>query len=310
MQITHVREALLEVPGGSWATFLAIESTGTISEAATHLHLSQPAVSRRLQGLERLLGAPLFDRLSTGLALTGAGRALLPHARRALAAEADAARAVADEERVAAGPVGIGAVGSLVEPHLTAVLAEMIARYPDVDVEITTATSTQVCDLVRRGDIAVGLSYAQPDDSDLAVDVLTHERLAVVAATHHPVAGQRLTPARFADHRWLVFPERGADPVTSGTIARRTLERHRVPADRLRSIDSLTAQRSLAMAGYGLALLPASMVADDVADRRLALIDAPAVDISAPVTMVTRRHAHHGRATQVLLDLLRATATR
>ena len=308
MQAVHVRRALLEVPGGSWATFLAIERTGTISEAAEQLHLSQPAVSRRLQGLERLLGAPLFDRLPGGLALTGAGRALLPHARRALAAEADAARAVADEEGVAAGPVGIGAVGSLVEPHLTAVLAEMIRRYPDIDVEITTATSTQVCDLVRRGELAVGLSYAQPDDADLQVDTLVYERLAVVAAPHHSAARQRLTPSQFASHRWLVFPERGLDPVTSGTIARRTLERHRVPAERLRSIDSLSAQRSLAMAGYGLALLPKSMAAEDIDAGRLAIVGAPAIDITAPVTMVTRRHAHRGRATQVLLDLLRATS--
>lgn len=307
MQVLHVRRALLEVPGGSWATFLAIEETGTISAAASQLHLSQPAVSRRLQGLERLLGAPLFDRLSTGLALTGAGRALLPHARRALAAEADAAQAVADQEGVAAGPVGIGAVGSLVDPHLTVVLAEMVARHPDVDVEITTATSSQVCDLVRRGELAVGLSYAQPDDVDLRVDVLAHEHLAIVAAPQHPVAGRRLTPSHFPEYRWLVFPDRGADPVTSGTIARRTLERHHVPASRLRSIDSLTAQRSLAMAGYGLALLPASMVADDVRVGRLTLVDAPVLDITAPVTMVTRRHAHHGRATQALLDLLRTT---
>jgi DNA-binding transcriptional LysR family regulator len=309
MQQTHVRAALLEVPGGSWATFVAIQETGTISAAASRLHLSQPAVSRRLQGLERLLGAPLFDRLSNGLALTGAGRALLPHARRALAAEADAVRSVADEETRAVGPVEIGAVGSLVEPYLTSVLAGMVARHPDVDVAITTATSTQVCDLVRRGHLTVGLSYARPDDGDLDVETLAHERLAVVASPEHPAAGQRLTPSHYGDHRWLVFPDRGADPVTSGTIARRTLERHHVPATHLRSIDSLTAQRTLATAGYGLALLPTSMVSDDITARRLAVVEAPALDITVPVTMVTRRHAHQGRAAQVLLERLRATAT-
>ncbi len=305
----HVRPALLEVPGGSWATFLAIEETGTISAAASQLHLSQPAVSRRLQGLERLLGAPLFDRLSSGLALTGAGRALLPHARRALAVESDAASAVADQGGLAAGPVAIGAVGSLVEPHLTSVLAEMVVRHPDVEVEITTATSTQVCDHVRRGDLAVGVSYARPSDDDLIVEVLAEERLVAVAAPAHSAAGQRLTPSRLAEHRWLVFPDRGGDPVNSGLIARRTLEQHNVPPERLRPIDSLTAQRALATAGYGLALLPTSMVADDVTAGRLVVVDVPALDISAPITMVTRRHAHHSAATTALLALLRATRT-
>lgn len=294
---------MLEVPGGSWATFLAIKETGTISAAASQLHLSQPAVSRRLQGLERLLGAPLFDRLSNGLTLTGAGRALVPHAQRALAAESDAARAVADQSDRAAGPVAVGAVGSLVDPHLTSALRSMVANHPDVDVEITTATSTQVCDLVRRGDLGIGLSYAQPDDDDLVVTELAQERLTVVAAPRHP-AGARLIATQLAEHRWLVFPDRGADPVTSGTIARRTLERYGVSPSRLRPIDSLTAQRALAMSGYGLALLPESMVADDVRQRRLRVIDAPAFDIAVPITIVTRRRAHHSAATLALLELL------
>ncbi len=304
MQHPHVRTALLEVPGGSWATFVAIQETGTISAAASRLHLSQPAVSRRLQGLERLLGAPLFDRLTNGLALTGAGRALLPHAQRALAAETDAVRSVADQDHRVAGAVAIGAVGSLVEPHLTEILRDMVARHPGVEIEVTTATSSQICDLVRIGELAVGVSYAQPTGGDLVVDVLTEERLIVIASPHHSAANTRLTPSQLAGQRWLVFPEVGAQPVSSGTIARRTLERHHVPAERLRPIDSLTAQRTLAMAGYGLALLPESMVVDDLADGRLARVDVPALDIRVPITVVRRRVAHVGAATQALLDLL------
>jgi molybdate transport repressor ModE-like protein len=66
-------------------TFLAIHRTGSISAASEALHLSQPAVTRRLQTLERRLGAPLFDRTRGGLRLSAAGEVLLPHAERGAA---------------------------------------------------------------------------------------------------------------------------------------------------------------------------------------------------------------------------------
>ena len=70
-------------------TFVAIVRRGGFTRAASTLHLSQPAVSRRLELLERELGAPLFERLHSGVVLTEAGRAFLPHAESLLASMRD-----------------------------------------------------------------------------------------------------------------------------------------------------------------------------------------------------------------------------
>ncbi|WP_329957930.1 LysR family transcriptional regulator [Microbulbifer celer] len=64
--------------------FLAISEQGSVSEAAEQLHLTQPAVSKRLASLEQQLGTPLFDRIGRKLQLTNAGKALLPRARHIL----------------------------------------------------------------------------------------------------------------------------------------------------------------------------------------------------------------------------------
>src|ERR1044071_9728325 len=74
--------------------FVAIVRRGGFPRAAGVLHLSQPAISRRVRLLEHELGAPLFERVRTGVVLTDAGRAFLPHAEALLASMRDGIRAV------------------------------------------------------------------------------------------------------------------------------------------------------------------------------------------------------------------------
>src|SRR5262252_762111 len=75
--------------------FVAIVRRGGFTRAAATLHLSQPAISRRVRLLEQELGAPVFERIRSGIILTDAGRAFLPHAEALLASMRDGVDAVA-----------------------------------------------------------------------------------------------------------------------------------------------------------------------------------------------------------------------
>ena len=75
--------------------FVAIVRRGGFTRAAETLHLSQPAISRRVHLLEGELGAPVFDRIRSGAVLTDAGRAFLPYAESMLASTRDGFDAVA-----------------------------------------------------------------------------------------------------------------------------------------------------------------------------------------------------------------------
>ncbi len=76
------------------SAFIEVADTGSFSRAGERLHLSQPAISKRIAALEDALGQPLFDRVGRRIDLTDAGRTLLPHARRVLAELEDARRAL------------------------------------------------------------------------------------------------------------------------------------------------------------------------------------------------------------------------
>jgi DNA-binding transcriptional LysR family regulator len=287
-------------------TFLAIHRTGSISAASEALHLSQPAVTRRLQTLERRLGAPLFDRTRGGLRLSAAGEVLLPHAERGAAAERDGLEALADQARGGAGRVTIGVVGSLAGRWLSDVIGRVLTTHPGVDLALSTATSLQLRDHVLRGDLALGIGYARPTDAELEVRELFQEVLVVVGAPTHPCARTRIRLGRLRGERWLMFPELPSQPESSGTIARRLLEAHQVPPESIRPVDSLSAQRALARAGYGLAFVPASAVEDDVAAGDLVVLDVPDARITTPVVALTRRDAYRSGAMVALLAELSA----
>ncbi|MGD9997790.1 MAG: LysR family transcriptional regulator [Ilumatobacteraceae bacterium] len=291
------------------STFLAVHRAGSISAAAHDLHLSQPAISRRLQQLERQLGVALFDRVPGGLRLSSAGNVFLAYAERADAAQRDAVAAVIDHRDRVSGTVDVGVVGSLVEPWLTTVLTSVAAEHPGVELAVSTATSRQIRDDVLRGAVTLGISYARPTEPSLSVRTLFEEELVVVAAPGHPRAGRSVRSLdALRDERWLVFPDQPGHPESANSIARALLAQHQVRADRVRPVDSLTAQRALARAGYGLAFLPESAVAADVAGGLLATVRVRGVRVAAPVTLLTRRNAYLSPAAQAVIRELVGTS--
>ena len=98
---------------------MAVVRRGGFSRAAATLHLSQPAISRRLRLLEDELGAPLFDRVRSGATLTDAGRAFLPHAEALLASMRDGVEAVGALKGGDRGTVTLAIVGTLASTPLT-----------------------------------------------------------------------------------------------------------------------------------------------------------------------------------------------
>jgi len=137
--------------------FVTIIRRGGFTRAATALHLSQPAVSRRLELLEREVGQPLFDRTRGGARLTEAGRTFLPHAEALLASMRDGVAAVQALNRADRGTVTLALVGTLASTTLTARLQRFRRAHPHVRLALRTALSREVTALVRRGDSACAI---------------------------------------------------------------------------------------------------------------------------------------------------------
>jgi DNA-binding transcriptional LysR family regulator len=286
--------------------FLAIARSGGFARGSAALHLSQPATSRRIKLLETELGAPLFDRLGRGVALTEAGRAFLPHAQALLAAMRDGIEAVNDVRGTGHGTVTLALVGTLASSSLTSRLSRLRRAYPGLDLRLRTTLSAEVSALVLRGDADLGLRYGADPDPGLVSVIVHQERLVPVCPPDHPlVASGADLAAALAGQRWLAFPPRpGAAGDPYAMALRQLLAAHGLGSAEILPIDSLTAQKRMAEAGFGLAILPESSLDEELRTGTLCVIDAPALTATIPVALIRRINAFQSGAARALAAAL------
>ena len=115
---------------GQLEALVAVARLGGLTRAAASLNLSQPGVSRRLGLLERELGAPLFERIPSGIVLTAAGRAFLPHAEAVLASMRDGVDALRALEGTDRGDVTLALVGTVASTTVTECLRGFRQTHP------------------------------------------------------------------------------------------------------------------------------------------------------------------------------------
>ena len=289
--------------------FVSIARLGGFARAAEALHRSQPAISRRIEMLEAELRARIFERVRGGVILTEAGRSFLPYAEAALASLKDGTEAVRGLDRGERGTVSVVLVGTLASTRFADLLRQFGRRHPGVKLELRTATSQEVSDLVRRGGATLGLRYFTDADPSLASEVVMEEALVVVCSAEHPLAGRRVRDPRvLASERWVTFPPRRGQREPFATALEQRLTAASIEASEIVRIDSLTAQKRFVEAGFGIALLVESSVQEELHLGTLRLIDVPALRSGMPVTLVRRQNGYLSRAAQTLVAVIRAGA--
>ncbi|NBE56445.1 LysR family transcriptional regulator [Streptomyces boluensis] len=174
--------------------FLAIAEAGTITRAATRLHMSQPALSRSLRALEEHLGARLVDRSTHHLELTPEGRVFRDRAAAAVAA-VDAAL---DPSALAGRPLRLGHTGPALGEHTAELLRRWDRRHPSTPLELLRVDDRTAG--LLQGKVDAALLRAPLTAPGVATEtLLTEARLAVVAADSALARHATLTLADLAD---------------------------------------------------------------------------------------------------------------
>lgn len=183
-----------------------------MSAAARRLHLSQPALSQTVAGLERHLGVQLLVRGSTGVRATDAGMTLLAEAR-AVLARYDQALAAMSRHNTASGALRLGIPLELPADLLSGPLADLAAAYPDTRVQARHMSTAAQLAALRTGVLDAGLVREHPIGKDLDAVLVAEEKLGVLLAADQAAklagpGGIRLDALAGLD--WVGFPRSGS----------------------------------------------------------------------------------------------------
>lgn len=294
--------AMIGISPRQLEVFVAVAATGSVRAAAEQLHLTQPAASMALAGMERRIGVELFDRARQRLHLNARGRALLPQAREVLA------RLQALERSATAGPeelmgeLRIGASNTVGSYRVGELLGGFIAQYPQASVQLVVDNTHTVLERVLDYSLDLGCVEGPAARAGLEVLPWREDALAVCARPNHPLAlRRRLQAADFAGMRWILREH--------GSATRALVEREltRLPGGvTVMELGNSEAIKQAVLAGLGMACLPLVAVRAELAAGELKVLRTPFLDLSRQLSLVLARGRYRGPLLQALLDTAQA----
>jgi DNA-binding transcriptional LysR family regulator len=281
--------------------FVEVVRRGSVTRAARALYVTQPALTARLNALDRAVGAPLLVRRRGGVTLTEAGRAFLPYAERALQAVADGRGVLADLARGAAGHVPICASPVVSTYALPTILRRFSETHPGVQVAVRTGHSEEMIELVKRDEVAVGLLRAF-DDPDVEQFTLYEDELVLVVVAAHP-CGDVVRLGDLRDEHFVLFDRASSYHELTNAMF---LEAGIAPRS-VMELDNVDSAKKIVELGLGVAFLPHVAVADEVRSGRLRIVEiADRAPPRRPIVAVRRRDAGEPLGgTAAFLELLR-----
>lgn len=278
--------------------FLMVAKAGSFSQAALQLHVTQPAVSKRVATLEAALKTRLFDRVGKSVSLTEAGRVLLPCAQRIVDEMVDGRRALSNLSGKISGLLSIGTSHHIGLHRLPQVLRAFHGAYPDVELDLRFMDSEAACSAVARGELELGIVTLPLEPiKNLVMTPIWDDPLGIIVAPHHPLAkSQRVRPEILAQYP-AVLPGQG-------TYTRAILERAFAPLGvqlpvRM-STNYLETIKMLVGIGLGWSVLPRIMVSQ----RELRVLKLQGVDLRRTLGAVHHHARTLSNAAQAMVDLL------
>jgi DNA-binding transcriptional LysR family regulator len=281
--------------------FEAVARHLSFSKAAAELHLSQPAVSMQVRGIEAILGLPLTEQLGKKIYLTEAGREVL-HASRQITARLDDLQANLMQLRgIDSGRLNL-AVTTTVSAVATDILARFRGKHPNVSIHLDVSNRESVLNQLAANRIDLAIMGQVPDGLDLEATRFMDNPLVVIAPPDHPLAlkKKKVSIRDLASEPFLV---REAGSGTRGAMERFFADR----GQELRTsmeMSSNEAIKQAVQAGLGLGILSLQTLELELALKRLVVLDVEGFPIMRHWYVVHRVDKRLSPATQAFKEFV------
>lgn len=281
--------------------FVKVVEKRNFSKAAQELHMTQPAVSQYIQGLERQMGVKLLERTNKYVRLNHAGEIVYTHAKEILFLQGKMKRLIDDLVSQASGDIKIGASYTIGEYVLPTVIANLRNLYPSIVPKITIGNSTEVADLVADHQLDVGLIESEYKRKGLRIIPFAADVMHIYLSPRHPLAKQeQVSLEQLRKVTWIVR-ESGSGTREAVELLFRSLGIEHVETMEFGSTQVI---KESVEAGLGVTLLSQWTVRKELALQTLTRLPMSYTPITRSFSLVKPQSAFETKAVSLFTEML------
>ena len=285
--------------------FRTVAEKMNFRQAAEALYLTQPAITLQIKALESELGASLFDRSGNHIALTAAGKALLPFACEMASIAATAQQELARMKGQELGELRVGASTTVAQYLLPRLVGEFKSLFPAIHLSVIGANTARIVASLVDGSIALGLVEGPTMRRDLRTEQFLADHIAVISAGHSEWVGRTISPAQFAKAR-LILREVGSGTRRVVESALRQAGIRITAANLAMELDSTEAIKSAVEAGLGIGFVPSRAIEKELKLGTVAELNVDGLSIERHFAILSLRGAEPDGSAGAFLRFLRS----
>ena len=292
--------------------FIAVAELKSFSMAADQLYLTQPAISKRIKGLEEQLSSPLFDRHNRSLSLTNTGHSLLPKAREIVQLVSDTQLSMKNLNHQVEGRLKLGTSHHIGLHRLPPYLKSFVSQFPQAELNLSFMNSESAYQAIAQRQVELALTTLETTTLDnqlpegIISEPLWQDSMIFVCAKDHPLNQLKKVDLKDLSKYPAILPE-------SNTYTFKLLASHfrhlQLPLNTPMPTNYLETIKMLVSVGLGWSLLPESMLgslADNSEETSLVAINIDQVKLTRPLGLLYLQGRTLSNAAKAFIALIKA----
>lgn len=280
--------------------FYEVAKAGSFSAAAEKLHLTQPAVTWQIKGLEDSYDLKIFDRTGKKVLLTEEGKILFDYADRILNLNRQAEEALIDLKGLSRGTLRIDSVFTFGDYYLFSMLRDFHKKYPKITLQINTGNTRQIIEntLLHKNDIA--FVAQDPGYDKLEAQEFTSDLLVGIVHPTHRFARRKSISLKELNGQPLILREQGSFP---RRILDEILKKRGISPRIIMESASTMAIKKMVESGNGMAILSQQVVKKELLAKSLIELPLSDAEITYRFYLIYHKDKYFSRALKAFMDV-------
>ena len=287
--------------------FIAVAEHQSFSLAAEQLHLTQPAISKRIKGLEEQLNSPLFDRHNRSLSLTDTGHSLLPKAKEIVQLVSDTQLSMRNMNDQVEGSLKLGTSHHIGLHRLPPYLKSFVSQFPLAELNLSFMGSESAYQAIAQRQVELALTTLDTSNTDnlpegMVNEVLWQDKMVFTCAKDHPL--NQLTKVKLKDLSTYsaILPE---DNTFTFKLLQDKFKQQNLTLTSPMPTNYLETIKMLVSVGLGWSLLPESML-DNADEMGLATLQVENITLTRPLGFLYLQGRTLSNAAKAFIALIKA----